>query len=107
MYILRRREVLGRTRSVGNWDKCKQALVLYQLHFALLEVFSRDHGKAKASDGFVEMLKNETSSLWLKGYRESEKVVCRGKVKAADACTSFNAATNTLLVCQWTSPFQG
>ena len=82
-------------------------------HFALQEVLSRDHGKAKASDGFVETLQNKTSSSWLEGYRESEKEICGGGVKSWKEvsffnalCTNINAATNTLLIFQWTSPFQ-
>jgi hypothetical protein len=83
-------------------------------HFALQEVLSRDHGKAKASDFFVETLVDKTSNEWFIGYRESEKAVCGGGVKSWKninswnaLCTSVSNSTNTLLVFQWTSPFQG
>ena len=83
-------------------------------HFALQEVLSRDYGKAKASDFFVETLAAKTKDTWFSGYRESEKAVCGGGVKSWKEikffnamCSNLNAATKTLLMFQWASPFQG
>jgi hypothetical protein len=83
-------------------------------HFALQEVLTHDHGKAEASDLFVETLVNKTKNEWSIGYRESEKAVCGGGVKSWKEvnpwnalCTNINKPSNTLLVFQWTSPFQG